>query len=383
MEFKQSILTEREIEILELLSTGKTNKEIAQVLYITENTVETHLRHIFRKIGVKNRLQVGMYYRDNLLNKEQNIITEIHDNKISDFRDANMENFHRIAYSNKINSKFIQEVKVKLKDWFVSIAVGLVIGILAFATGFTKFVLFPQLASAKASVPDIISLMANSHTKWTSLSADAVTVWHLDNQNTQTVNTSILIQQPNRIRLELEQFDKDGQLIVDMTWLMNDEVIYEQDNLRKQYTEYQIPGFAKMSYSDFISSAPKVNEPVIYRHPIAMLMPSPIADYLYPGGLVQRAGIYSVENVSDQVSKRGAVILDWQKDQTRQSQFKYWVDTEKGVILKAQVLNPDGSLFEDTAITNIDFDAVITNDTFVLSPPSDFTFVPYSEFGSH
>jgi DNA-binding NarL/FixJ family response regulator len=52
-------LTRRELEIAELVGTGKTNREIAAELFLSHKTVETHLRHIFGKLGISSRASVA------------------------------------------------------------------------------------------------------------------------------------------------------------------------------------------------------------------------------------------------------------------------------------------------------------------------------------
>lgn len=51
---KEFKLGEREIEIIELISEGITSREIADRLFISEHTVKTHRKNIFRKVGVKD-----------------------------------------------------------------------------------------------------------------------------------------------------------------------------------------------------------------------------------------------------------------------------------------------------------------------------------------
>jgi DNA-binding NarL/FixJ family response regulator len=54
---RSATLSAREIEILELVAKGLSNKEIGERLYISEATVKTHLLHVFSKLGVSDRTQ--------------------------------------------------------------------------------------------------------------------------------------------------------------------------------------------------------------------------------------------------------------------------------------------------------------------------------------
>jgi LuxR family maltose regulon positive regulatory protein len=52
-------LTEREIEVLQLLATGRPNREIAAELFVTLDTIKKHVTHIFEKLGVTNRTEAA------------------------------------------------------------------------------------------------------------------------------------------------------------------------------------------------------------------------------------------------------------------------------------------------------------------------------------
>jgi DNA-binding NarL/FixJ family response regulator len=61
-------LTGREVEILGLVGEGKTSREIADDLYISENTVRNHVRNILDKLGMKSRFEaVNWAYREGLI----------------------------------------------------------------------------------------------------------------------------------------------------------------------------------------------------------------------------------------------------------------------------------------------------------------------------
>jgi LuxR family maltose regulon positive regulatory protein len=57
-------LTDRELEVLQLIAAGNTNPEIADALFLTQNTVKVHTRNIYGKLGVNNRTRAASVGRE-------------------------------------------------------------------------------------------------------------------------------------------------------------------------------------------------------------------------------------------------------------------------------------------------------------------------------
>ncbi|CAH1546273.1 Transcriptional regulator VpsT [Vibrio rotiferianus] len=66
-----TLLTKRERQIITFLSMGASNQQIAENLFVSENTVKTHLHNIFKKIEVKNRVQALIWAKDNISNTQE------------------------------------------------------------------------------------------------------------------------------------------------------------------------------------------------------------------------------------------------------------------------------------------------------------------------
>lgn len=58
----KSLLTKRETQVMELLSKGRKNKEIARELGLAEHTIESHLQRIYEKLDVSNRTEAVLIF---------------------------------------------------------------------------------------------------------------------------------------------------------------------------------------------------------------------------------------------------------------------------------------------------------------------------------
>ncbi|MEM9244420.1 MAG: response regulator transcription factor [Cyanobacteria bacterium P01_F01_bin.153] len=62
----QTVFNQRELEILQLLGQGHSNREIAAALHLTEGTVKNHMTNIFCQLGVRDRTRAALWAYENL-----------------------------------------------------------------------------------------------------------------------------------------------------------------------------------------------------------------------------------------------------------------------------------------------------------------------------
>jgi DNA-binding NarL/FixJ family response regulator len=75
-----SVLSEREMQIALLIAKGDTNREIAEKLFITENTAKVHVKNILNKLELKNRQQLAVY----AVVKEWAMVNQESEKKVTD-----------------------------------------------------------------------------------------------------------------------------------------------------------------------------------------------------------------------------------------------------------------------------------------------------------
>ena len=66
--FSKYDISAREEEIIRLVSKGKSNQEISDALYISLQTVKHHIHSIYRKLSIKNRVQLANFIRNSIIN---------------------------------------------------------------------------------------------------------------------------------------------------------------------------------------------------------------------------------------------------------------------------------------------------------------------------
>jgi outer membrane lipoprotein-sorting protein len=270
---------------------------------------------------------------------------------------------------------------MKKKDTIVSILAGLILGIIAIQSGLAKqFISYPPPARASVTTDEIISILLNSHNTWKTMNGEATTVWHVEGK-TQTWISKVKIEQPLNVRLEVSQSVNSPSIL----WISGPTGIYIENHSLGVYTEMPLPAFAK-NLSLLPSRISDISRGRIYRHPVAMLMPSPIADLIYPTGFAQRGGEYNLIG-EEEVDGRHTWILDWQfKDSSGLITMKarYWIDNQTGLILKAITFGGEklDEVFEETMFNKISFDTPLPNSAFSANPSSGLKKVSAEDYAA-
>lgn len=80
-----SSLTANELRVVELVALGLTNREVGQQMFLSRHTIDSHLRHVFDKLGIRSRVQLARYAFEQLppLAKAQDALANTGDRSTS------------------------------------------------------------------------------------------------------------------------------------------------------------------------------------------------------------------------------------------------------------------------------------------------------------
>lgn len=254
------------------------------------------------------------------------------------------------------------------RDWFVSFAAGLVLGLLLLYNGLPSSIIDPLPVRAEGKAGEAVRLMLRSHTTWQTVRGEVTTQWLNTKNDDQIFYGTFEIENPNHAHFDILAGNGSSSL----QWYGDGNTIYEINNRDKTYTATTQPDPTRV-LSMIPTDLDEVDRETVYRHPLAMIIPSPAIDYVYPVGLAQRPGEYNLVG-EESIAERKAWVIDFQNQNELGEvtmMARYWIDQQTGVILQANVFSTDpesfGDLIEITTFTSIEFDQPLELDSFTPS----------------
>ncbi len=250
-------LSKREVEVLNLLVEGKSNKQIALQVDVSEKTAEKHVANIYRKIGAANRAEAIRWGLE-----QKNSGRDFPHARSSDSPDSNV-------YRTLLRSRQERRMLMRKLDLLVSITAGIMLGLMAIGLGIPRMMMKTQSASAANEIDNILTLILNSHTKWSTAKGEAEITWYDPNGGgkTQTYVNQFVIYQP--LSAYVDGYNKNKPGFNDQEiWISNGMKIYELDKSSKTYTESKLPKFAN-DLSMLPRNLSEVKIDTIYNRPLA------------------------------------------------------------------------------------------------------------------
>ncbi len=256
------------------------------------------------------------------------------------------------------------------RDRLVSIASGIVLGLLlaVFILSGGSFTVNAR-AAQDADVDSILTLILTSHTKWETVQGEATVTWFGPDGTVQEYVQSFMVSQPASARFE---FTKSPVDLSSDLWVSDGAQLFEASSASKTYTQRSIPAFA-FNTDVLPKSTEGMDREGVYHHPFSLLIPSPLAEYLYPQWFAQGQadGVYKLLGEETLLGRKV-----WSMDyQIRNNHVLAWIDQETGLILR-YIQEIDGQKFVEVNFTSISFDEPIDGGNFSVPPDYDRVETP-------
>jgi hypothetical protein len=228
--------------------------------------------------------------------------------------------------------------------------------------------------SASVDTPALVARLFDSHNLWNTINGSAeITYYNADGAIQQAFQDQFAYSADGKVAVNLNQlegtqstptltFISDGTTAMQVMWSAGTYLVQSTEHFMQDLTALPASAAQVETRDGF---------PVIKRHPLAMLSPDPLADFLFPVGLAQRQGVYKVVG-ADEISGRKTTVVEyfWAEDDVLPA-ARYWVDDEIGIILQVHNLDqekPDHVLSE-IIITSLSVDQQI--ESLIVFPQTD------------
>ena len=353
----KSLLSRRENDVLNLLVKGMSNKQISLRMGISEKTVEKHITSIYQKIGVHSRAEAIIWAIDQKSDGRDFPHIKSRDIPHSERQEAPLR-LHKMFFLKRRRP-------MKKQDWFVSVIAGILLGIIAIGIGIPRMLTESPSARASSKMDEILTLVLNSHTKWSTVKGEAEITWYDPNGGgkTQTYINQFVIYQP--LSAYVDGFNRDEPGFNDQElWISDGMKIYDLDKKNKTYTESSLPKFAN-DLSVMPKNLSKVKIDTVYNHPFSLLIPAPVKEYIYPEWFAQGNPTTAYTLIGeDNLLGRNTWIVTLEY---KTGQATAWIDQSTGMIFR-YIQEEYGQKFVEVNFTSLEVDEPIDANVFSVSP---------------
>ncbi len=350
-------LSKREKDVLDFLIQGMSNKQLSFHMGISEKTIEKHVTNIYQKIGVRSRAEAIVWaMTPGNGDMESTHITESRDIPHSKKREAPLK-WQKISFMKR-------KISMKRQDWFVSTIAGFLLGLIAIGIGIPRMLLESPSAKASSETDEVLSLVLNSHSKWTTAQGEAEVIWYGTEGETQSYINKFVIYQPLSAYVDVLNKSKPG--FNEGLWISDGETIYNLNKESKSYTQGKIPNFAN-DLSVLPRDLSQAKGDVVYSHPFSLLIPAPVKEYIYPEWFAQGnpSAAYSLLGEDSLLGRKTWIV----NLQYKTGQATAWIDQATGMVIK-YLQEDNGQKYVEVNFTYLEVDMPVDADIFSI--PSDY-----------
>lgn len=370
-------LSKREKEVLDLLVRGMSNKQIAFYLSISYKTVEKHIASIYRKMGVRSRAEavaraMSAANEASEIPHEEEHLPEPDAQRSRDIPYAGVRKSREIPHivnqASLLQSRKIFPRKRRMlmtrDDWFVAFITGVLLGLIAIGVGIPHLLSDVPSAIASNQMGEILSLVLNSHSKWSTAQGEVEITWYSSNGEVQAYLNQFVVYQPVLAYVDVTNLYAPG--FNEILWISDGKNTYEINKYDKTYIQRELPNFVH-DLSILPDRLAEVEDRVVYDHPFSLLIPAPVKEYIYPQWFAQGNSLdaYSLMGEENLFGRDTWIVaLNY-----KTGKAIAWIDQETGMILK-YLQEEGGRKHLEVHFTRIEIDAPV--DAGIFRVPLDY-----------